>query len=370
MRLKSICLLLISLILCGSCNQEYDEPNFEIQPAESSTSKTENNISITGQIIDGSNTRITLEAPLLQSKGKNIELASANLDAEGRFILKASIPGLGYYMLKSYGNEIDSVELTLAPKDNLNIEAHKDSIHKSIRSSGVPWSEDLENYQNIRAEQNPIELSDFAAQRMKAAPSSAFNIVLSNHIMKSQSQWNEERIQIFGSVAAAFYKLDPNSEATQNFVRNFELMQTFMLNNGFYEAPDFESSTINGGTISLSELKGKYVLIDFWASWCGPCRRENPKVVALYNKYKKKNFTILSVSLDEDMTKWKAAIEKDNLYWPYHVSDLKGWNSAVVPLYRIEGIPFTVLVNPKGRIIGVNLRGENLEERMQNIFNF
>lgn len=362
--------LLITFGIMMSCTQEYDEPNFELQSETRSNTKVGENVSISGQIRDASNSRIALEAPLMQSKGKNIELASTTLDAEGRFTLNASIPGLGYYMLKNYGDKVDSVELTLAPQDNIKLATQKDSINSFLAVDGVLWSKDLEAYQTIRAKQNAIELSNFAAQRMKANPSSAFNIVLSNHIMKTQEQWNEERIQIFGSVAEAFYKLDPKSEATQNFVRNFELMQTYMLNNGFYEAPDFESSTIDGRTISLSDLRGKYVLIDFWASWCGPCRKENPKIVALYNKYKKKNFTILSVSLDEDMTKWKAAVEKDGLYWPYHVSDLKGWNSAVVPLYRIEGIPFTVLVNPKGRIIGINLRGQNLEERMQNIFNF
>ena len=198
---KSTCFLLISLGIFISCTEEYDEPNFEIQSNNISNTDLGNNVSISGQIKDASNARITLEAPLMQSKGKNIELASDTLDAEGRFALDASIPGLGYYMLKIYGVKVDSVELTLTPQDNITLLTHKDSIHESITTEGVIWSQDLEDYQTIRAKENPIELSNFAAQRMKATPASPFNIVLSNHIMESQDQWNEERIQIFGSVA-------------------------------------------------------------------------------------------------------------------------------------------------------------------------
>ena len=112
------------------------------------------------------------------------------------------------------------------------------------------------------------------------------------------------------------------------------------------------------------------VLIDFWASWCGPCRKENPNVVKLYKKYKFKGFTVLSVSLDEDPNKWKEAIAKDGLEWNNHVSDLMGWNSKMPQLYGFEGIPFTVLVNKEGKIIGRELRGEQLEQKLKNVFGF
>jgi len=363
---RTYCYLLIALLLNTSCSEEYDEPSFEAQTNNSSQLNT----SISGRIIEGENMEISIEVPLLKSRGQNIVLASTKSDKEGQFNINANIPGLGYYLLKIKGTSTDSIPLTLAPNDSISILANKDSIGHSIIVGGVKWANDLENYQKLSASQDPNTLSEFAAKTMKSNPSSAFNLVLSNHIMESPEDWNEERIQIFGNVASAFYSRDPESEVSMNFVRQFELMQIYMLNNGFYEAPDFQSSTVDGNVISLSDLRGKFVLIDFWASWCGPCRKENPNVVRLYKKYKKKNFTIMSVSLDEDMTKWKAAIEKDGLEWPYHVSDLRGWNSAVVPLYKIEGIPFTVLVNPEGRIIGMNLRGPSLEKRLLEIFKY
>jgi thiol-disulfide isomerase/thioredoxin len=135
-------------------------------------------------------------------------------------------------------------------------------------------------------------------------------------------------------------------------------------------APDIWMDRPDGTDMKLSDLRGQYVLIDFWASWCGPCRQENPNVVRLYNKYKDKGFTVFSVSLDDNATNWKAAIDRDQLNWPHHVSDLLKWNSVVVQLYKIQGIPHTVLIDKKGTIIAKNLRGQQLEQKLQELFGF
>lgn len=132
-------------------------------------------------------------------------------------------------------------------------------------------------------------------------------------------------------------------------------------------APEIALTNPDGRLIKLSSLKGKYVLIDFWASWCGPCRKENPTVVALYNKYRDKGFDIYSVSLDKDKEKWIQAIQQDGLIWSSHVSDLLMWNSSVVPLYGINSIPFTVLLDKSGNVIATNLRGETLTAKLQEL---
>ncbi len=132
------------------------------------------------------------------------------------------------------------------------------------------------------------------------------------------------------------------------------------------KAVDFTQTDTAGNSVSLSQFKGKYVLLDFWASWCRPCRAENPNVVAAYKAFKNKNFTVLSVSLDETKDSWLRAIKMDNLAWT-HISDLKYWSNAVAMEYHIQSIPQNFLIDPNGVIIGKNLRGEQLFQKLKEL---
>ncbi len=133
-------------------------------------------------------------------------------------------------------------------------------------------------------------------------------------------------------------------------------------------APDIVMNDPDGREIRLSDLRGKVVLLDFWASWCGPCRRENPNVVRAYQKYNGAGFEVFSVSLDSDVNRWKKAIEQDQLSWPYHVSDLAGWRNAAAREYGISSIPHTMLIDRDGQVLATHLRGRALENALASAF--
>jgi len=168
--------------------------------------------------------------------------------------------------------------------------------------------------------------------------------------------------ELFKHAVSCAKAADPMSKYTQDIEGKFLNEATTMIGG---VAPEIKLNGPDGKPVSLHSLRGKVVLIDFWASWCGPCRRENPNVVKMYQKYKDQGFEIFGVSLDNDVNRWKAAIQSDGLSW-YHGSDLMGWKSKPAQIYQVHSIPATFLLDKEGKIIAKGLRGPELEAAVAN----
>jgi peroxiredoxin len=173
-----------------------------------------------------------------------------------------------------------------------------------------------------------------------------------------------EDFQFMKKVSEALYAAHEGSDMVVFYKKQMDDLAKVSVG---VEAPDFSMPTPAGDTVSLSDYRGGYVLVDFWAAWCKPCRQENPNVVAAYNKFKEQGFEILGVSLDRKREDWLRAIEQDGLAWT-QVSDLMYWQTPVVQEYKISGIPFSLLIGPDGKIVAKNLRGEALHEKLAEIY--
>lgn len=231
----------------------------------------------------------------------------------------------------------------------------------------LPWVyEAFRNYTNTLASVRLPESQQKAFLEGALAElepgSGAHMLALSGVISTLKQKKNDLFPHFAEQFIEAFEEKEPAAAASMK--KELKKAKAFMVGG---QAPDFSQQTPDGKELNLSDLKGKIVLVDFWASWCGPCRRENPNVVRLYNKYKGQGFDVLGVSLDRNREKWLGAIEKDGLEW-HHVSDLKGWQNEVANMYGVSSIPHTILLDREGKIIAQRLRGPALEARLEELF--
>lgn len=369
-----------------SCNSENESSEtFENTP----------NLFISGKISGANGQKAYLEAV---SQNGVITVANAPIEDE-KFDLQTNIPGLGIYQLRIGEMPDNAILITAGKGDKINLEGDLKDLALNVKITGVDWGRQYNKYMELISDFSKAQseltalqgkltqeelvkrylelkkpMDDYARNQINKNPSSTFNIILSNTLMPVTGfiDYPKENIDALRKMSAGFQKEYADSPITQTLVEQvtqiesgfaeYEIMKT-----GKKPAPDIILESPEGKEIRLSSLKGKVVLIDFWASWCGPCRKENPNVVKLYNKYKNKGFTIYSVSLDTDQASWVNAIEQDGLIWPNHVSDLLGWKTFITKLYNFNAIPHTVLVGKDGNIIDTGLRGDALEKKVAEI---
>ena len=366
--------LLFSALLLASCGNKDNNGGFELK----------------GNFSNGKGEMLYLEK---LSAEQPVVIDSVALDENGDFEFQNYSPKIGFYRIRVTPQNFAMLVLDSADKvkvsgnitdlgNTYKVEGSEETT-LFLRYNEMSKSRDLRLDSLNKAFQSIMETSKMDAARMDSvsrifeAPYNAIvnsaneemidklkkNTDMYASLMAIQALDPDRYADIYKAVDQGLIKKYPN----ERNVKMFHNVVLSMLSTAIGQpAPEIELETPEGKELALSSLKGKVVLIDFWASWCGPCRKEMPNVVKAYAKFKNMGFEIFGVSLDQNKARWIEAIQKDGITWP-QVSDLKQWQSSVVRQYNIQGIPYTVLLDREGNILAKNLRGEELEKKLTEV---
>jgi peroxiredoxin len=375
--LKNISIIIIGIFLfiAPGCKEKNQESRY----------------TISGTIKNAANKPLLLQE--IPYGGKPIiTLDSLTLDANGKYSFEFIAKQEGIYRLSS-GNDLDISFINDEEQIQINADANN---FASYSVKGSPHSEAMIQYmKTYRSKDSSLFATLYALDNLQQSNGKDSSILylqqqkekklkaLNDHVEQTVNTSNSPAL-IYFALGMALRSMEINkvlamSKAVAEKTKAEPLIEFVNILSGQAQAaipataitvgsmaPEIALQDPAGKIVTLSSLKGKYVLVDFWASWCGPCRRENPNVVAAFEQFKNKNFTVLGVSLDDNKEDWLAAIQQDKLNW-LQVSDLKKWESMVVSSYQIQGIPFNVLLDPTGKIIATDLRGGTLQSTLKQL---
>ena len=356
---------------------------------------TKSKFSLSGEVKNLPDQKVYLEEMYFEDKATEV-LDTAEVQ-KGKFVLSATAAQEGLFKVRF--EKSDAIFLVINDKDNLSFTADNNNLSVKTVNINSPANSSLKNFINETNTQisllNNLESEIKNFQKTPAA-ASQYNAMQDDYVAKTEGfrKYVFAYVDTCRSATVALFavgyianvpgdKLEKTiANLGKRFPGNIAVASVITQFNTTKEkqpqtapshipqpgdmAPEITMPDTEGNLFSLSSLRGKYVLVDFWASWCGPCRGENPNVVKAFNKYKDKNFTVLGVSLDKKKEAWLDAIKTDGLTWK-HISDLKQWDSEAQKLYQIEGIPYNVLVDPQGKILATSLRGEELDAKLAEV---